>query len=250
MAYWQLFISNLKILYRNKQAMTWNIMLPLTLYLALSSVDLSVFLEGDMQYREFLLPGILAFTIMHTGVYSLSYWLIDLRQRGVIKRFMVTPLSHAKLLTSLILTRMVLIYFQVFVVAAVGLLFLRGVMHGSITAVLLLILLGGGIFLSIGFLVSLIANSYDSAGPITTAINLIFVCLGNIFVPSTAYPEAIQFLAGRLPVTYLSNGLRNNFLRDFTFQQTMPDILPLLGWLVTTFTLAVIISNLRRRQNI
>jgi ABC-type multidrug transport system permease subunit len=250
MAAWQLFISNLKILYRNVQGLTWHIMLPLTLYLALSSVDLSVFLPEGLPYRAYLLPGILAFTIMHSGVYSLCFWLIDLRERGVIKRFMVTPLTYGQLLTSLILARMVLIYFQVFIIGTVGLIFLRGIMQGSILAILLLILLGGGIFLCIGFFVSVLSDSYDSAAPMTTAINLVFICLGNIFVPTSAFPEAIRFFASKLPITYLSEGLRNNFLYETTFRQTLPQILPLIGWLIGAFLLTVVVSNLRHRRNI
>ena len=241
---WQLFYSNLKILFRNQQALIWNVMFPLCMYLALSSVDLSLFLGEGLPYNKYLLPGILAFTVVNTGIYSSAFWLIDMRERGIIKRFVVTPLSYAQMLISLIFTRIVLIFFQVLIIGTVGLIFLRALIPGSILAIIILIFIGSGVFLSIGFIISSLANSYESAGPMMTATNVIFIVLGAIFVPITAYPPGIRFIAGKLPVTYLSNGLRDNFLYDKVFIDVLPHLLPLLGWLIAMFTLAVLIATL------
>ena len=250
MAFWQLFISNVKILFRNTQALIWNILLPLILYLGISTVDLSVFLGGNVPYKNYLLPGILAFTIMHTGIHSLSFWMIDLRERGIIKRFQVTPVSYTKLLTALVTSRLVLIYFQIFVIGTIGLLFLQAVLQGSVLAILALILIGGGVFLTIGFIISVVSNTNEAASPMITAITVVFICLGNIFVPPSTFPAGIRFFAGKLPITYLTDGLRDNFMRDHSFVQTLPQIMPLLGWLVGLFCIAVIAAGIRQRKSV
>src|ERR1700734_557133 len=91
-SFYQLFVSNLKILLRDKTALFWNIVIPLIIYSALSVIPARR-LTGDVAYKNFVLPGMAAYVIMQGGIYSLAYWMVDLRARGAIKRFLVTPIK-------------------------------------------------------------------------------------------------------------------------------------------------------------
>lgn len=243
----QLFFANLKILFRNWRGVFWNLLLPLAMYTALSLLKIPA-AGGGISYSEYLLPGILAMTIMQTGIYSLSYWLIDLKKRGVIKRFLVTPLSNGELLSSLIATRILLMFIQVILISGIGLIFFHNHIRGSVVAIIVLLILGGSIFLSLGFLVSVLANSYEEAAPMTTALNIIFTFLGNLFFPTNAFPKVLNQIAQKLPVTYLSEGMRNNFIQNWSLRQSLSDIFALLVWLIIVFALTAYIFKKKQAE--
>ncbi|MDB4939707.1 MAG: ABC-type multidrug transport system permease component [Candidatus Doudnabacteria bacterium] len=239
MSFYHLFITNIRLLYRNWRGLFFNLFLPIVLYVAISKVAGNG--SGSSNYADFLLPGIIAMTIMQTGIFSLAYYLVDLKSRGVLKRFFVTPLSTAELTGSLILSRLVLMAIQIAILVGIGKIYFGAHVNGSVLAIILLMVLGGGVFLGLGFLISSLANTYDEAAPMTTLLNLIFTFLGNIFFPSSVLPKAFQAIGSKLPVTYLAEGMRHNFIEQWSLKQTLPDFLGLAIWLViilaaTTYT--------------
>ncbi len=233
MSFYQLFLANLRMLYRNWRALFFNILMPVFLYVVISKIaGGSAGPQGAQAYSDYLLPGIIAMTIMQTGVFSLAYWLVDLKARGVIKRFMVTPLSTMEMVGSLIASRLVLMALQIVILTLIGKYFFHAHVNGSIVAIILLMILGGATFLGIGFLISTAAKTYEEASPITTVVNLIFTFLGNIFFPTTVMPQILQKIGAKLPVTYLAQGMRHNFVEMWTFQKSIPDLIGLAVWLV------------------
>ncbi len=233
------------MLYRNWRGLFFNILLPVIFYVAISTIAGSSASPEQLSYSDFLLPGIIAMTIMQTGIFSLSYWLIDLKARGVIKRFMVTPISTMELIGSLILSRLVLMGVQITILILIGKYFFHTEINGSLIAILLLILLGGATFLGIGFLISAIAKTYEDAAPSTTLINLVFTLMGNIFFPSSVLPKILRVIGDKLPVTYLSEGMRHNFVETWTLRQSLPDILGLLVWMVFIFAATAYMFKLK-----
>ena len=116
---------------------------------------------------------------------------------------------------------------------------------GNIFSVLILVLLGGAIFLLVGLLISTFAKTYDSAAPITSAIALPLTFLGNIFYPIEALPHGLQIFARLLPITYLSDGLRQAYLYPFNFSVIGKDILILFIWLVAMLVLTISVFRLK-----
>ena len=247
MSWFQLFLTNLKMLYRNWRGLFWTIAFPLGLYIGLSVIKLSPNIGGQkIDYSTYLLPGMIALTIAQTGVFSLAYWLVDLKERGVLKRLQATPLSDFEMLSALISTRLVVMLVQVGLLTIIGGLFFHVHFAGSLLSLIILCIFGGICFLSIGFLISTISKNYDEAAPITTIVNLVFTFLGNIFFPSSVLPASLRSIAAKLPITYLADGLRNAYLGTSTFANTGLDLLALIIWMVILFGCAIYM--LRRVQ--
>src|SRR6266404_7789374 len=106
----QLFLANLKIFYRNKQGVFWTLLMPAAVYIALSVLPVGKAIIPSGNYSNYVLPGIIAMTIMQTGIYGLAYWMVDLRTRGVIKRFLVTPLKQWQMVLSVVASRTIVIF--------------------------------------------------------------------------------------------------------------------------------------------
>lgn len=248
MSFYQLFIANFKILYRNWRGLFWNLLLPIALYIGLSMLKITRFGTATINYSNYLLPGVIAMTLMQTGIYSLSYWLIDLKQRGVLRRFLVTPLSRFELMGSLILTRVIMMFVQVAILTFIGVNFFGVNVQGSMLAIIFLAALGSAIFLSIGFLVSVISNTYDEAAPITTVVNLLFTFLGNVFFPSSVFPKVLRGLSSILPITYLAEGMRKNFMTNSSFYDSVGAVFALLIWMIAVLAATYYVFRLKKEE--
>ena len=248
MSFRQLFTANVKILYRNWRALFFNIILPVGIYVAIGLLRIRRFGGIRIDYSTYLLPGIIAMTIMQTGIYSLAYWLIDLRERGVIRRFRVTPLSTWQLIVSVVCSRLVLMLVQVSVLVFIGTHYFGAVARGNYLNIGAMSLLGGIVMLNVGFLVSNFARNYEEAAPITTAVNLTFTLLGNIFVPSAVFPTVLQKISAYLPITYLADGLRQNFDSTKLTGASEHDALWLIAWMVALLATNIWMFNARKEQ--
>src|SRR5581483_1754402 len=181
-------------------------------------------------YPNFLLPGLIAMTIMQGGIYSLAYWVVDLKARGIVKRLLASPLKQWQLALSLVCARMVIVIAQVIILTILGKLVFHAQFAGNFFSVLILVLLGGSIFLMVGLLISTFAKSYDSAAPITSAIGLPLPFLSSVFYPLSFLPHALQTVAKFLPMVYFADGLRQAYLYPFDFKVIGKDVLFLGIW--------------------
>lgn len=184
-------------------------------------------------------------TIMQGGIYSLAYWMVDLKARGIIKRLLATPLKQWQLALSLVCARLTIVIAQVVILTLLGALVFKAQFVGNIISTLILVLLGGSIFLLCGLLISTFAKSYDSAAPITSAIGLPLTFLGNIFYPIETLPHGLQVVARFLPITYLADGLRQAYLYPFNFATIGFDILILAIWLAVMLVLTFWLFRLK-----
>lgn len=203
---------NLRLIYRNRQGIFWTILMPVFIYVALSVLPIGKTLGTKFSYSDFVLPGIIAMSIMQGGIYGLAYWMVDLKSRGVIKRFMVTPIRPVELILSLLCARVMVILVQLIVLTLVGVVFFHAHFAGNYLTTLIFALAGGFTFLLIGLFISTLANSYEAAAPITTAIGLPLTFLGNLFFTVDGLPKVLRVVAHALPITYLADGLRKAYL--------------------------------------
>jgi ABC-2 type transport system permease protein len=231
-AFKELFLTNLKMTYRDRNGLFWTLAVPLVLYIALAVLPIPNIAGGNLVYKNFVLPGVVTYVIMQSGIYTLAYWMVEMRSRGIIKRFLATPLKISQLVLSLVAARLSVILIQALILTLIGVLFFGADFAGNIISSLLLILLGGGIFLLVGLLISNYSASYQAAAPITTAIGMPLAFLGNLFFSTEILPNAFQVVSKLLPITYLANGLRLAYLYPFSFRDQITNFAVLAAWLV------------------
>lgn len=241
----ELFKANLKLIYRNTSGIFWTIIMPAFIYIALSVLPVGKSVNAGIKYSDFVLPGIIAMTIMQGGIYGLAYWMVDLRSKGVIKRFLVTPLKQWQLVLAVVTSRTIVVYVQVFIITLIGVLLFNAKFAGNIISIIILTFLGSGIFLLLGLCISNYANSYETAAPITSAIGLPLTFLGNIFFPIESLPSALKIFAQTLPITYLADGFRNAYLQPFSLQLLGKDILILFAWLIAMLIITISVFKLK-----
>jgi ABC-2 type transport system permease protein len=233
-SFYQLFLVNLRMVYRNKSGVFWTLAMPTIFFVIFALFRLERFINlGGRSYADFFLPGFLAYVFMQGGLYGLGYFLVDLKAKGVIKRFLVTPIKPFEMAISVVAARIIIMFVQLVLLTAIGaLLFHTHLTLVNIPLILLVTLIGGSLFLLVGLLVSTAATSYESAAPITAGIGLPLMFLGDVFYPLGLLPDFLEKIGRILPLAHLSESLRMLYSGSVNWERLGVNIGSMLVWFV------------------
>lgn len=207
---------------------------------AASPVSVTTVNNGRNQgYTDFLIPGIIALSVMQTGLFTVLYTFVHLRQRGILRRLKATPLRAGDFLAAQVGTRLILAAAQTLILVLIALLIFRIHIYGNVGWILLVAVLGAAVFLALGFAISGSTGSVESAAPIANAIGLPMIVLSGVFFSRGGMPGWLHGITDLLPLTYLVDALRHLSYDGFGLLDIRTDLLGLLAWLVVSGALAV-----------
>ncbi|MGA6225166.1 ABC transporter permease [Streptomyces umbrinus] len=194
-----------KMLLRNGEQLLLTVIIPTLLLVLFSAVDIVD--TGEGKAVDFLAPGILALAVMSTAFTGQAIATGFERRYGVLKRLAASPLPRWGLMSAKTLSVLVTEVLQVLLVTVIALA-LGWSPEGNPLAVLLLLILGTAAFSGLGLLM---AGTLKAEATLAAA-NLVFLLLlvgGGVIVPLDKFPDAAQDLLGLLPISALSEGLRD-----------------------------------------
>ncbi|MET7513506.1 ABC transporter permease [Streptomyces sp. NPDC005480] len=194
-----------KMLLRNGEQLLLTVIIPTLLLVLFSAVDIVD--TGDGKAVDFLAPGILALAVMSTAFTGQAIATGFERRYGVLKLLASSPLPRWALMAAKTLSVLVTEVLQVILVTVIA--FALGWSpQGNPLAVLLLLVLGTAAFSGLGLLM---AGTLKAEATLAAA-NLVFLLLlvgGGVIVPLDKFPDAAQSVLGLLPISALSDGLRD-----------------------------------------
>ena len=202
-------------------------------------IDAQAVDSRNLRFIDFLLPGVVAMSIMQMGLFSVAFSFVQLKSRGILRRLLATPVHPASFIFAQVFTRLTVSILQTLILIGLAVLAFDVHLAGNLGAIILLALLGGAVFVSMGFAVSGWAGSEDVAAPVANAIALPMMFLSGVFFPRDAMPEPLRAAADFLPLSYLADALRNVAIDGQTLWAQWGDILGLAVWLAVTFLVAV-----------
>ncbi|MGI5045390.1 ABC transporter permease [Streptomyces sp. JAC25] len=194
-----------RMLLRNGEQLLLTVVIPALLLVLFSAVD--VVDTGAGEAVDFLTPGILALAVMSTAFTGQAIATGFERRYGVLKRLGASPLPRWGLMTAKTLSVLVTEVLQVVLLTVIA--FALGWSpQGNPFSVLLLLVLGTVAFSGLGLLM---AGTLKAEATLAAA-NLVFLLLlvgGGVVLPLDRFPEAAQSVLGLLPISALSDGLRD-----------------------------------------
>ncbi|MFK4106494.1 ABC transporter permease [Streptomyces sp. NPDC019531] len=194
-----------KMLLRNGEQLLLTVVIPTLLLALFSSVDIVD--TGAGEPVDFLTPGILALAVMSTAFTGQAIATGFERRYGVLKRLASSPLPRWALMAAKTASVLVTEILQVLLLTAIA--FALGWSpHGNPLSVLLLLVLGTAAFSGLGLLM---AGTLKAEATLAAA-NLVFLLLligGGVIVPLDKFPQGAQDVLGLLPISALSDGLRD-----------------------------------------
>jgi len=193
----------------------------------------------DLQYIDFLAPGILAMAIMQSGVYGLALFIVSSREKRILKRLHATPAGAAYILAGRIVPALLISFIQTALLLTLAVFAFGVQIVGNIGILLIAAGFGAIVFISLGFLVSSVSKSVDSAENLTGLVTFPMFFLGGVFIPIERLPEAVQVLAYMMPLTYFSDALRQVMIHGGGFAEIAVDLGVLALFALVVFALAV-----------
>ncbi len=193
----------------------------------------------NLTYIDFLIPGVLAMSIMQMGIFGVAFGFVSLKKRGILRRLWVTPIRPDDFIVAQVLTRVVVLMLQIGIMVAVGVLFLNLHFIGNILSLMLVGLLGAVVFLAFGFALAGISKSEDQVAPIANVISLPMLLLSGVFFSRSDLPGFVHTITDVLPLTYLADGMRSIAIDGSSLVQVAPQIAGLVVWSVIAVFIAV-----------
>ncbi|MET9653114.1 MULTISPECIES: ABC transporter permease [unclassified Streptomyces] len=194
-----------RMLLRNGEQLLLTVIIPSLLLVLFSTVD--VVDTGAGAAVDFLAPGVLALAVMSTAFTGQAIATGFERRYGVLKLLGASPLPRWALMTSKTLSVLVTEVLQVVLLTAIALA-LGWSPQGGPFSVLLLLVLGTTAFSGLGLLM---AGTLRAEATLAAA-NLVFLLLlvgGGVIVPLDRFPDAARAALELLPISALSEGLRD-----------------------------------------
>lgn len=195
--------------------------------------------EPGARYIDFLVPGLIGFGLMSTGLWGIGFSLAEMRTKKLLKRLMGTPMRRTDFLFSFLVVRAFLLTSEL----PPLLLFARFVfdvrIQGSLVALGVIALVGGLTFAVMGLL---LASRAESPQVVSGLINVVsfpmYLCSG-VFFASTKFPDAIQPVIRALPLTALNDALRAVMIDGASLASVSDKVAVCGAWGVGCFVLAL-----------
>ncbi|HEV7238956.1 MAG TPA: ABC transporter permease [Thermoanaerobaculia bacterium] len=195
--------------------------------------------EQGSRYIDFLVPGLIAMNLMGTGMWSISFAVVNARLKKLLKRFLATPMRKSTFLTAQFLSRLVFLVVEVAVVAIFAWLVFDVEIRGPVALFCLLCLLGGAAFAGIGILVSSRAKTLEAVSGLMNLVMMpMWICSG-VFFSYERFPDAVKPIIRALPLTALADALRAVMNDGFGTAAVMPQIINLVAWTLVSFVVGL-----------
>ncbi len=163
-------------------------------------------------YREFLMAGIFAQTVVFGATFT-GYGMAEDMQKGVIDRFRTLPMHPGAVLVGRTLSDVVNNVISLVVMGLTGLLIgwrIRDGLVDALVAIALLLLFAYAISWVMAW-VGLKVRTPEVVGNASFIIIFPLTFIANTFVPAERLPSALRAFAGWNPISTLTHAVRDNF---------------------------------------
>ena len=198
--------------------------------------------HAGTRYIDFLIPGLLAFSIISTSMFGTGQLIVSNRRDNLLKRFMVTPMNPKHYIASQILGRLLILVMEVVVILSCGWLVFKFKILGSMTLFLFFTILGAATFTALALTAAAKTSNSSAYAGIVNAIVMPLTLIGGVWFTREYLPNWLNHAsASYSPLTILVDSLRAVALEGTGIKELWPQALK-LTFLTFTFS----ISALRR----
>lgn len=193
----------------------------------------------NASYMDWFMPGIIAFSLMNTGIIGISTAFVSFRERGILRRIKVTPFPLWKFLLARVLGAMIVGLLSTFLLIGLGMLLFDATIRGNVLLVIAMVILVSTCMLSIGAAVAAIARNVESAAGMANLITFPMMFLSGVFFPISSMPDWMRPIMAVMPLRYGVEALREPMLYGRGIDAIWTQILFLFAISVVAIAVAV-----------
>jgi ABC-2 type transport system permease protein len=194
---------------------------------------------GDIKYIDFLVPAILAMTVMMGAMMSMGESLAGERERGELARLFMTPTSVATVVGGKIVSRLVIQTSTALVLIGAAILLFNITIAGSMLLTILLLILTALCFVGFGIMISARVSTQEDYVQMVMPFSMPMMFISGVFYPLETMPWIFQKIAYLAPLTYANVALRGVMLQGAGLADIWIYIAVLLGFTLLFFAMGV-----------
>lgn len=202
----------------------------------------------DVSYIDFLVPGIVAMSVMQMAVFSVAFVFTDYKEKGILKRLLATPMKPQQFVAAQVATRLMVAVVQAAILLSFGSLIFGTTVYGAWWLIALMVVLGGVMFLGLGFTISGIAKTVDAVPAIANLVVFPMLFLSGVFFPTSSMPGWLQNVVTYLPLHPFAVGLREVVANGAGFSDVLTHLAWMGGWAVVMVALAIFTFRFEERR--
>jgi len=193
-----------------------------------------------------IVPGLLGVILTMTMILFTSAAIVRERERGNLELLITTPIHSLELMIAKIVPYIFVGLIQVAIILSLGHWVFGVPINGELSQILLGTLLFIAASLSLGLVISTVANTQLQAMQMTVFILLPSILLSGFMFPYEGMPIEAQWIAEALPATHFMRIIRGVVLRGANLIELWRDSLWLLGFTA----LGLLFASLRFKKSL
>lgn len=190
-------------------------------------------------FINFLLPGVIAIGIMINCLMILASLMADYWAKGYFKILKTTPLRKWEWIASKVIWYLFIMAVSIALMLVIGVLVFEADVQVTLLSVLIMAV-GTILFIAMGILIGAFVKNSDVAAGVSNGVGQPMLWLSGTFWPLEEMPKVVQYIAKVIPLTYLTDGLRQSMV-EMDQGEALKNLLILIGF---TVVFVVAASNL------
>ncbi len=193
-----------------------------------------------------IVPGLVGVILTMTMIMFTSAAIVRERERGNLEMLITTPIRSIELMVGKIIPYMFIGALQVTIVLGLGYLLFNIPINGSLWQLAGATLLFITASLTLGLVISTIANNQLQSMQMTIFVLLPSILLSGFMFPYEGMPILAQYIAEALPATHFMRLIRGVVLRDVEIIDMTYDV----SWLAIFTLVGLLVASLRFKKNL
>ncbi|MGC9517281.1 MAG: ABC transporter permease [Methanomicrobiales archaeon] len=194
---------------------------------------------GDVKYIDFLVPAVLAMTVMFSCMFGMGESIAGERERGELARLFMTPTNVSTVVGGKIISKLVIETGRALILIVAAILLFGIAIKGSMVLTILLLVLGALCFVGFGIMISARVGTQEDYMQMVMPFAMPMMFVSGVFYPIETMPWIFQKIAYIVPLTYINDAMRTVMLKGGGIGDVWIDILVLLGFTALFFGLGV-----------
>jgi ABC-type multidrug transport system permease subunit len=201
-------------------------------------INETVTLPGS-RYVDFLVPGLLALSIMTSSLFGTGAVLVVSRREQLLKRYLVTPMRTTDYLLSHVVGRLFMLAVEGSAILIAARVFFGFKSQGHWGVLILLMVLGAAAFTSLAALLASRTSNMAVMNGLTNLIVLPMMLLSGVWFSRANFPDWLSQSASYLPLSCLTDGLRRVMLEGVSLVDLSGSISVLVVFTIVVFASAM-----------
>lgn len=209
-------------------------------------VEPRMFYNPELQSVYMFVPGIMALILMLISAFMTSITITREKESGTMEVLLVSPLKPAQIIIGKVMPYVLLSFFNAVMIILLGVFVFKMPVEGNFILLLAESLLFIILALSLGILISTVAQSQQTAMMMSmVALMLPTILLSGFVFPIENMPDVLQWLANLMPPKWYIIIVKNVMLKGTGFLYVWKETLVLV--VMTMFFIAMSIKKFKVR---